>query len=565
MKNRHFWLYLMAGCPILGLLLLFLSCGHPLQQTSPIIPSGPIVSVFPEDKSNIPKLDIVVSATFNRAMDASSITASTFTLTSPSGAVTGTVSYEPAGKTATFVPLSNLISNNTYNATISDSVKESNGKKLDAPYSWSFITSSATITGTPDASFGSGGTAIIDPGAEVFAVDNSGRIIVAGTHLKDDLTFHMAVWRYNPDGTPDINFGTGGISLQPSPVAGGRNDGNLHDSASAIILDSDERILVAGYGYDPDEKRVMAVWRLDPDGSLDTSFNGSGVVLHPGPTEEVSGWVWKGIEGSVASIALDPANRILITSRITKMTALGISPINEEYYMITCRYNPNGSPDSSFSDGTHEGFVLYPGSGNALAANSSGKILVAGSTYEYIRASTGMRIFQINSDGKLAQTTDLFDDRAGDGFCIKVDSSDAILVGGSRHSAGGAIWKFDPSGNLDATFGQSGIVDLGNGRVYITLDSAGRILGTRLKIILTRRVGDTDHYQYFIDTCRLLPNGTTDESFGIDGKIIYPDYSPPEDIVIVTWGIQTDLYGRILVLGKSIQGSSPQNSIFRYK
>ena len=562
--KKNYWLYLILGIFLIGLLFIFISCGNPIRQFNPNTPT--IISVFPEDKGNIPKLNIFITATFDKAMNASTVNASSFSLSSAAGSVTGTVSYETTGKMATFKPAANLVADTTYTATISDSVRSSGGDKMDLPYSWSFTTSTSTISGTPDASFGSDGMVIMGSQGKgsAIAVDNFGRILVAGSYFDtSDIKYHTAVWRYNPDGTPDGSFGNGGLSIQKNSVAGG-----IHpDVASSMVLDSDNKILVAGYSYDPSEKRVMSIWRLNPDGSLDTSFNSSGIVLHPGPTEEVAGWVWAEIGDS--SITIDPADRILVTSQTTLRRT---DPGMEYYYMVAWRYNPDGSLDSSFSDGTHEGFVVYPGGGNAIATYSAGKVLVVGSAYEHTNSTLGMRIWLIGADGKLERSSDTLGDKAGSVSCAKIDSSGAILVGGTHFGTGGAIWKFDPYGTLDTTFGQGGIADLvgdlnerTGGPVFITLDSAGRILAARTKTIGTLSGGGTEIFKNYIETSRLNSNGSTDESFGSNGKIVYPDYSPPEDINIESKGIITDLYGRILVLGESIQGSSTPTTIFCYK
>ena len=88
------------------------------------------------------------TATFDQDLDASSLTPSTFLLKdSANNAVDGTVAYNSATKTATFMPLDGLSGNETYTATLKGgsgtTVKNLGGTALAADYSWSFTTTDA--------------------------------------------------------------------------------------------------------------------------------------------------------------------------------------------------------------------------------------------------------------------------------------------------------------------------------------------------------------------------------------------------------------------------------------
>src|SRR5207253_1341650 len=87
------------------------------------------------------------TATFSRAMDASTITSTSFTLTPAGGSpVAATVGY--SGTTATLTPNAALANNTTYTATLSTAVKASDGVALASSYSWSFTTVNAAPTVT---------------------------------------------------------------------------------------------------------------------------------------------------------------------------------------------------------------------------------------------------------------------------------------------------------------------------------------------------------------------------------------------------------------------------------
>jgi len=80
-----------------------------------------------------------VSATFSEAMDAATITTSSFTL----DGVSGSVAYDSGTYTATFTPTGDLAYSTTYTATLSTAITDAAGNPLASAYSWSFTTESA--------------------------------------------------------------------------------------------------------------------------------------------------------------------------------------------------------------------------------------------------------------------------------------------------------------------------------------------------------------------------------------------------------------------------------------
>ena len=98
-------------------------------------------------------IDTTVSATFNIAMDPTTITSATFTLIDGSGAtVSGTVSYDAASQIAVFMPAANLAANTTYTALVSSLVTDLSGNALGfggTPNPWSFTTGVSTGAAGP--------------------------------------------------------------------------------------------------------------------------------------------------------------------------------------------------------------------------------------------------------------------------------------------------------------------------------------------------------------------------------------------------------------------------------
>ncbi len=104
-----------------------------------------VTSVTPANGSTTAAINTTLTATFNEAMDPTTITGSTFTLTGPGNAsVQGNVSYNAGTSVATLTPTGNLFNNTLYTATISTSVMSSGEVPLTALYTWSFTTVAAT-------------------------------------------------------------------------------------------------------------------------------------------------------------------------------------------------------------------------------------------------------------------------------------------------------------------------------------------------------------------------------------------------------------------------------------
>lgn len=101
-----------------------------------------VISVFPVSGTTGICPNTVVTATFNRAMNPSTINATTFTLVGPGNtAVMGVVTY--SGSTATFTPSSALALSTLYTATITTGAQDTFGNALASNFVWSFTTGSA--------------------------------------------------------------------------------------------------------------------------------------------------------------------------------------------------------------------------------------------------------------------------------------------------------------------------------------------------------------------------------------------------------------------------------------
>ncbi|MBK8464799.1 MAG: proprotein convertase P-domain-containing protein [Chloracidobacterium sp.] len=257
---------------------------------------------------------------------------------------------------------------------------------------WGFALARYNTDGTLDTSFGANGRVVtpIDTQAtaNAVAVQSDGKIVAAGGS-GNVFDYRVTVVRYNTDGTIDTTFGGTGIVR---PQTG---------SAQAISIQSDGKIIIAGHTTD------FALIRYNADGTLDTSFGGTGIVSTT-------------VGGSSASVAIQPNGRIVAAGETYNGT-------NYDYALV--RYKTDGSLDTSFN-GT--GIVKTPVGpshdwANSVAIQSDGKIVAAGKSYSAaVGQDTGFSLVRYNADGSLDSTFD------GDGKLIS-------LIGSSSYANDVAI------------------------------------------------------------------------------------------------------------------------------
>lgn len=97
-----------------------------------------VVSVIPANHRTGVVLNQTLAATFNMAMNPSTINVNTFTLTQAGNTILGAISYN--GNKASFNPTSNLSPNTEYTATITTGAKNTFGEAIANDYVWTFTT-----------------------------------------------------------------------------------------------------------------------------------------------------------------------------------------------------------------------------------------------------------------------------------------------------------------------------------------------------------------------------------------------------------------------------------------
>jgi uncharacterized delta-60 repeat protein len=351
---------------------------------------------------------------------------------------------------------------------------------------------------------------------------------LAFTRILCAVTFGAAAAHATTTGGLDPSFNGSGIvttTLGPGD-----------ESIAAIAVGDDGKIAAAGTlsGTSPD----IAVARYNPDGTLDTTFNGTGTLLRDVSASDYA-----------AGIALLPDGKTLVAGSVTG---------TNNYDFALFRFNRNGTPDNSFNG---NGTAVFPfdatnAFATAMTVDPDGPIIVAGD------AGVGANPTQIcvaryTASGTLDTTF------AGTGFALASvgsvnantravalqDGGKIVVAGFASNGANNdfLVARFNANGSLDTTFNGTGfrIQPIGandDEAAAVAVQSDGKI------VVAGFTVGATYDYAMI----RLNENGSLDDSFGGDG------------IVTTALGSLTDIGralalradDRIVVAGNAFSGSN---------
>jgi uncharacterized delta-60 repeat protein len=213
--------------------------------------------------------------------------------------------------------------------------------------------------GSPDAGFGSGGTVRAVPGgqANAVAVGPGGTIVAAGQVTSSDSFQRVALLRLTSRGTLDSSFGSGGVDVV-----------NLdQDSvAKGVAVQQDGKIIFSG-SVGPGAHQVVNAFvvRLMPGGSLDPSFGtGPGGIFfffHP----------FGGANSTLNAVTLDPAGGIVAAGGDSENLPTSL------FIRLTCA----GTPAGGFGTG---GIATVPSGRNTNIGNPLGAAGVAVAAGEHV-------------------------------------------------------------------------------------------------------------------------------------------------------------------------------------
>ena len=262
------------------------------------------------------------------------------------------------------------------------------------------------FNGSLDTSFDPGTGADAEITAAVLQPD--GRIVVAGRFTSFNNFMHNRVCRLNANGSVDQGFGLGA---------------GINNSALAIALQSDGRILVGGQFTQVDLTQRFNLARLNTNGSVDLTFD---------PVN--------GPNGDVNAIVIQPNGAIIIGGTFIGYNGFPRGGI--------ARVLADGTLDSSFDSGVGTGGNVF-----ALALQHNGQIVLGGRFVQYAGINRTF-IARVLSNGSL----DLgFNPVPNDWVqSLAVEPDDRILVGGfftAINTVGRSrIARLNTTGSVDATF-----------------------------------------------------------------------------------------------------------------
>ncbi|HEY6721176.1 MAG TPA: hypothetical protein VI363_06010 [Burkholderiales bacterium] len=401
--------------------------------------------------------------------------------------------------------------------------------------------------GTPDATFGQGGVVLtdIDPAVFDFAVAvalTSGNIIAAGQTVVNGQAAIVVVRYLVASGALDTTFGTGGIvrTVVGSGTAG----------ASSVVVQPDGKILVAATTFNGSTTTGFALVRYNStDGSLDTSFNGNGVVI--GPT------IGLGSAQDAVSLALQGTNII-------------VAGADSSGSFVLARFTPAGALDPTFGGGTTGKVTTSLGAAGigamppAIALQADGSIVAAGGVGNFNTTNApDVALVHYSVDGVLDTNfgtvaggiviTDIGSSINYANAVAVVQPGDKIVVAGHANvnlNAGTsdiAVLQYNPNGTPDTTFGAGQglhgfvVTDLGgfeNALSVALQASDGKIVvsGNSINTVAVNLV-----------VLRYDTVGNLDTAFGTGGLVVVAPIGPS----VVTSGnavaVQAD--GKIVTVG----------------
>jgi uncharacterized delta-60 repeat protein len=370
--------------------------------------------------------------------------------------------------------------------------------------------------GDLDPTFGTGGQVTTDLNhstdiANAVALQPDGKLVVVGqTYKHNDYSDEdFVVTRYNTDGTLDTTFGRGGKVRTDFP--------GLAAVPSSVVIQPDGKIVVAGGAF-PQFTFLgnFEVVRYNPNGSLDTSFGNGGIVTTTFP------------EGSYAfDVALQADGKIIAAGTVFVDFIIG-EPSNTDFALA--RYNPNGTPDSTFGNGgqVSTDFVGMEDDAFSVLIQPDGKIVAVGSandpaTYYNFAAvrylSNGMIDTTFGVAGKVSTDFGVAGFDRAQSAALQPDGR--IVAAGFAISQNGgdqnfAVARYTSNGVLDTTFSGDGKnqIDFGS-----CCQSAYQVLLQSNGKIVTVGYANTESSDSDFLLARLNPRGSLDSTFGVGGKV----------------------------------------------
>lgn len=332
-----------------------------------------------------------------------------------------------------------------------------------------------------------------------------------------------------PPATGDSYTFGGGLGYVNSQLASGADAYPF-----GLTLQADGKILIGATDRYNTSNKNFAVARYLRDGTLDTSFNSTGVISHSMSSDDTS----------YAGIALDASGRIY---------QAGYSTVSSVQRATVVRYTSSGSLDSTFGSGgvrSHSFNGTNPENAYGIALDTSSRIYLALNSGTTSNGQFG--IARLGSDGALDTSFNgtgyrftNVNARTEGAFALTLQSDGKpIVVGYSTPALGNTDWmvvRYLTTGGIDSGFASSGIATT---TFSNSSESArGIVVQGDGKIIV---VGGTSvSGKQLFAVARYTSAGALDTTFGTSGRFT-SSLSPSNESAYAA-ALQTN--GRIFVTG----------------
>lgn len=263
--------------------------------------------------------------------------------------------------------------------------------------------------------------------------------------------------------------------------------------------------------------------------ALDPSFNGTGVVVHPGPGDN---------DGE--AVVLAPDGKIVVASASNNGSQVGF---------LLIRYDSSGVLDTGFGA---NGSVLDTLNGASafytdVAVQGDGKIVSVGYSSERDSFYVFRHTVSGEKDTSFAQTglaTTSFGMPFQGATSVALDGNKIVVAGvaGDTANFSLALARYLPDGSLDPSFGNGGLVLSAfavdeEAQPQILVRADGKIV-----VATTAKPGNDKDFL----VARLENNGSGDQGFG-SGGVVTINLGADEEVTSIT----EDLQGRVLIAGTS--------------
>ncbi|MBK8676939.1 MAG: FG-GAP repeat protein [Cellvibrionales bacterium] len=336
-------------------------------------------------------------------------------------------------------------------------------------------------------------------------------------------------------GDMDLSFNhLGYVSTVPLKAGTGFN-------GNGLIQQADGKLVAVGNTYNAKGMKQFALLRYNLDGTLDTTFNGTGMVI---------------TKISDLAVPVDDAKAVIQQSN-GRLVVVGVtaSGVNNDCALV--RYNKDGSLDETFGEQgiVTMGFGTKDDTCLSIIQQADDKLVVAGETAGAGNDKADFALARFNTDGSLDSsfgsggkvTTD-FNGTVNNGrSVIQLADGKLLMAGYSDYNF--ALTRYNTDGSLDTTFDADGklFVDIASDRDYAI--SVLQQADDQLVLAGYTNVNPGNKTNFAV--VRLNQDGSFDPSFNSTGKLVLSVDSNNNAVAKVIQ--QTD--GKLVLAGSTITSS----------